>query len=62
MTEQVVKKEWAEPELIVLVRSNPEEAVLVICKTSGNFENPIAKNLGCDYTDCGAGCDFPGPS
>jgi hypothetical protein len=26
------KKEWSEPELIVLVRSNPEEAVLTACK------------------------------
>jgi hypothetical protein len=26
------KKEWTEPELIVLVRSKPEEAVLAGCK------------------------------
>jgi len=26
------KKEWSEPELIVLVRSKPEEAVLTACK------------------------------
>ena len=30
MTES--KKEWSEPELIVLVRSKPEEAVLGVCK------------------------------
>ena len=30
MTEN--KKEWVEPELIVLVRSKPEEAVLTVCK------------------------------
>ena len=30
MTEN--KKEWSEPELIVLVRSKPEEAVLTSCK------------------------------
>ena len=27
------KKSWLEPELIVLVRSKPEEAVLSFCKT-----------------------------
>lgn len=29
------KKEWVTPELIVLVRSKPEEAVLAGCKRSG---------------------------
>jgi hypothetical protein len=29
------KKAWVTPELIVLIRSNPEEAVLLGCKTSG---------------------------
>ena len=28
------KRPWSRPELIVLVRGNPEEAVLVGCKTS----------------------------
>jgi hypothetical protein len=28
------KKPWSRPELIVLVRSNPEEAVLAGCKTA----------------------------
>ena len=28
------KKEWSEPELIVLVRSKPEETVLTACKTA----------------------------
>ena len=31
MTES--KKAWVAPELIVLVRNNPEEAVLGVCKT-----------------------------
>ena len=35
------KKEWSKPELIVLVRSKPEEAVLYGCK--GNTQqNPGA--------------------
>ncbi len=29
------KKPWQKPELIVLVRSNPEEAVLTVCKNAG---------------------------
>jgi len=32
MAEQLVKKEWTEPEVLVLVRSNPEEAALASCK------------------------------
>ncbi len=35
MPEQATKKEWTEPELIVLVRNKPEEAVLLNCKIGG---------------------------
>ncbi len=28
------KKEWKEPELIVIVRCKPEESVLFVCKAS----------------------------
>ena len=31
---QETKKQWLTPELIVLVRSNPEEAVLAACKST----------------------------
>jgi hypothetical protein len=35
------KKAWQKPELIVLVRSKPEEAVLVVCKTpNSKFMGP----------------------
>jgi len=27
------KKAWTEPELIVLMRGNPEESVLTLCKS-----------------------------
>jgi hypothetical protein len=30
------KKAWQKPELIVLVRSNPEETVLVTCKNANS--------------------------
>ncbi len=32
------KKTWVTPELIVLVRSKPEEAVLTACKSSQTNE------------------------
>lgn len=31
------KKLWEKPELIVLVRSNPEEMVLTACKVTGRI-------------------------
>lgn len=31
------KKEWQKPELIVVVRTNPEEAVLTACKDTGRY-------------------------
>jgi hypothetical protein len=34
------KKPWQTPELIVLVRSRPEESVLVNCKISGYGSGP----------------------
>jgi hypothetical protein len=33
MKEKRPKKTWVPPELIVLVRSNPEESVLFACKS-----------------------------
>ena len=36
MEQQTQKKEWKTPELIVLVRSKPEEAVLAACKNCYN--------------------------
>ncbi len=29
------KKTWTEPELIVIVRGKPEEAILAVCKYPG---------------------------
>ena len=36
------KKAWQKPELIVLVRSNPEEAVLTVCKNA-TVAGPLSK-------------------
>jgi hypothetical protein len=32
----MTKKSWVTPELIILIRSNPEEAVLLTCKVGNN--------------------------
>lgn len=34
------KAKWEKPQLIVLVRGKPEEAVLVICKTAMAVAGP----------------------
>jgi len=42
------KKEWTQPELLVMARSNPEEAVLGNCKNSSGAALPGGVNSGCD--------------
>ena len=43
------KEAWAKPELIILVRSNPEETVLAACKnnTIDSFTNPANAESDC---------------
>jgi hypothetical protein len=41
------EKEWTEPELIVLVRSKPEEAVLGACKTDSETGGNANLFSGC---------------
>jgi hypothetical protein len=41
------KKEWSEPEMIVLVRSKPEEAVLTACKDRAHDGDPNYTYIGC---------------
>ena len=48
------KKQWTKPELIVLVRSKPEEAVLYACKAL-NGEGPTVTNYRCT-DDVGDAC------
>lgn len=36
------RKSWEAPQLIVLSRSNPEEAVLSTCKYTGKTNSPNA--------------------
>ena len=50
------KKAWQKPELIVLVRSRPEEMVLEVCKVqSGGGGGPTDTNSLCDI-NCAAWC------
>ncbi len=42
-----MKKSWEKPELVVLVRSRPEESVLAFCKTGGASGSPVSTHVGC---------------
>jgi len=55
------KKTWVMPELIVLVRSKPEEAVLTACKGGGTVAGPRGTWwLMCSWTgeDCSRCAEF----
>jgi len=62
--DEPTSKAWSRPELIVIVRSKPEESVLVACKEGvgtagvGGAGNWFAY---CLMSGCG-GCDAPGLS
>jgi hypothetical protein len=45
------KKRWVQPELTVLVRSKPEEGVLMVCKTMEEALGPEDMYSGCDMFD-----------
>jgi hypothetical protein len=52
----VTKKGWTNPELIVLTRSKPEEAVLQVCKDGGaGWFGPEHIAIGCDII---GGCNL----
>jgi len=40
------QKVWVKPELIILVRSKPEEAVLTVCKAGA--AGPFSEDGKCD--------------
>ena len=52
------KKKWVKPELTVLLRSRPEEAVLVACKREGLGGDPGVLVFICGSKDgvCGTEC------
>jgi hypothetical protein len=49
----VHKKQWKQPELIVLVRGKPEEAVLTACKGNGDTIAPYTNEIDCVDDNCG---------
>ncbi len=53
------KKTWIEPELIVIVRNRPEEAVLSGCKTSEHTGTVDGFFASCGQ-DCAACNDMNG--
>jgi hypothetical protein len=57
LTRQIDKRRWAKPELIVLVRSKPEEAVLLGCKTTlGIGLDPSTAYFHCQASDPCTAC------
>jgi hypothetical protein len=51
--EKKTKKDWKKPELIVLVRSKPEEAVLAFCKNVSGYARTnghSCKNPNCNLS------------
>ena len=51
----VEKKPWSKPEMTVLVRSRPEEAVLGVCKLTGSG-GPPSSVAGCLMTNKNGVC------
>lgn len=58
------KKKWVQPELTVLVRSKPEEAVLDNCKMHAYEGGPTYDYTGCSINliPCGGQCSSKGSS
>ncbi len=51
------KKPWQKPELVVLVRSRPEEAVLNACKGQRGFVGPVTQFFSCiEQRRCAVRC------
>ena len=53
------KKKWVKPELIILLRSNPAEAVLGACKGATGWQSVSTLAQACfgyDSNTCGASC------
>ncbi len=57
------KKNWIVPELIIIMRNNPEEAVLTGCKdTTVAGPGPNAYNFSCTINDPCENCMTDTPS
>lgn len=59
------KRMWIKPELVILARNKPEEAVLESCQGPGSMANPMTTHEGCIdnvYSDCGMQCSWASSS
>lgn len=52
------KEKWIKPELNVLIRRTPQEAVLGGCKTSNNNSGPGGTYIRNCGTNASFGCDI----
>ncbi len=61
MKKENVKKAWNRPELIVLVRNRPDEAVLSDCHRGSGGGGPEHNNRdnACVWKDTKDNCDMP---
>ncbi len=55
--DEPTRRAWSRPELIVLVRSGPEEAVLTVCKTTG-LSGPTHSWVVCSSDGAPCASDF----
>jgi len=46
--DEPTRRAWSKPELIVLMRSGPEEAVLTGCKTAASSAAEAGANTACE--------------
>ena len=51
-----LKKSWASPELIILMKGSSEERVLSACKGQSNGIGETSVNVGCYKTSGGIPC------
>jgi hypothetical protein len=58
------RKQWHKPELRVLVRSNPEEAVLQACRSTSLVTGSGRNRSECHYPNasCPGTCSAPAAS
>jgi hypothetical protein len=52
-----MQKAWVKPQLVVLARNQPEEAVLLACKVWNGSSGPNYYDARCNHpVSCGLGC------
>jgi hypothetical protein len=58
-----MKKQWEQPKLIVLVRGNPEESLIIYCKGLGFAGDPNNQASDCNLQngECGV-CNYQSTS